>query len=256
MALDESGTTKQNQFPQKNHVVNANRTILLNDINDRDEAGTMMATPKTGGRRASRKFKREKAVTNQVVTTPKSAQSTKDVQLLNNNDTDAEKILNNKETNEKRSPRDKQGEVATLPPLQAKLKTEVNIPEIVRKLQQAANAKKLQEQNKQFCTVPINPCGIIGPSIVHSVISATHQPPPPPAYRALSQPAIQAAPIIAPVQVHPKKIPAYVHNVHANRSDNWSTTPTSTSTSISTYNNQKFKKFMKKNKCQSTPNIR
>ena len=59
VALDESGTTKQNQFVQKNHVVNDNRSTLFNDINDHNDAATMMATPKTGGRRTSRKLKRE-----------------------------------------------------------------------------------------------------------------------------------------------------------------------------------------------------
>ena len=244
VALDESGTTKQqNQFVQiQNHVVNdKHNEICGNEIFD----GEMMATPKTaagGGRRTSRKLKREKiTVANQVPTTV--------VENSPNTETSTESKP------EKRPER--RGELAVLTQ-----KSEVNIPEIVRKLQQAANAKKLHEVTppQYVCTVPPNACGIGGvairPNIVHSVI--THTPPPthPPPQPTYRHPAVIQPPIIAPVQVHTKLIPAYVqhhHNVHTNRSE-WSTTPIPTSSSVSTYNNQKHKKFMKKNK--SAPNIR
>ena len=128
VALDESGTTKQNQFVQKNHVVNDNRSTLFNDINDHNDAGTMMATPKTGGRRTSRKLKRE----NQLGATPKGKPSET---APNNNEINKAKTIK-----ESKPVREIRGELAVLTQ-----KSEVNIPEIVRKLQQAANAKKLHE---------------------------------------------------------------------------------------------------------------
>ena len=113
---------------------------------------------------------------------------------------------------------------------------EVNIPEIVRKLQEAAK-EKIQHNPvvpAPYCT--ISPC-------TAGVCSAPPPPPPVALYHPLAQ---QVIPPPNPVHAHyPKHFvhPQYVHAM----SDNWSTTPTSTSTSISTHNNKKYKKLLKKN---------
>ena len=230
IALDEPRTEKQNREKADsplttNHIVN----VLLENGQPSGQKSTMMAAPKPASKTRGRTTRKPKIEGESSQTSTESTQENKGI---NKSEIREENIESG---------------------------PGVNIPDIVRKLQHAAHEKNNWNVLCQYNCVP-------PPQITHpynplkyknsNMILTHHQLLPPPCY-PVNQPVMKTAqPVMlqTPVQVHHKSIPYLQNNVHTTRSDNWSTTPTSTSTSISTYNNQKYKNTMKN--FTSEPNIR